>query len=126
MTTEGPVRCGVCGVDILANWIRMRMTEPRIEVNWQLVSGFCVTCHRARLAAAHDYEMAAAEVRLWELLGAVPSGRGKPPPGHSALAAAMRRVAEAEEKCIRLKIWPAERGTRRPPWFYGDERSNTA
>jgi hypothetical protein len=117
--------CGICGVEMLAQWIRMRQRNPRIEVTWQLTSGFCVSCHLARRAAAHEYDLAAAEVRLWDMLGAATKGPGHSAAGASALSAAIRRVSAADELCIRLKIWSAARSTRRPSWFYGDERSNT-
>jgi len=121
MTTVGQVQCGVCGINLLAEWIRMRQRHPHIEVQWQLLSGICVHCHVDRWQAAREYDHAAAEVRLYELLGAAGDSRA----GRQALTAAIHRVQDADARCVELGMWPATRSTRRPLWFYGDERSNT-
>jgi hypothetical protein len=105
-------RCSVDGTDIVSNWIRMRMFDPRVEVDWQLESGVCITCHIARYHAAIEYERAADELRTLRMLGAQTKGRGKNGPGAQALTAATNRMKTADERCVSLKMWPATRAPR--------------
>jgi hypothetical protein len=96
------------------------MRNPRLEVGWQLASGVCQDCHVARHRAAVEYEHAAAEVRLWESL--LPGSiyvKGKTP---QAITAAMHRVRAADARCVALGMWPAERVTKHPSSYYGDDR----
>lgn len=88
--------------------------------------GACGQCNGLRLAAARTFSAAADAVRMVRALGAESrAGRKRPPVGHEVLEHAVLRVDYASQECVRLGMWPAERFTRRPPWFYGDERSNT-
>jgi hypothetical protein len=94
---------------------------------WPIVYlGACYRCNAMRLAAARTFVAAADAVRLARLLGAEPrTGHKRPPTGHDVLERAVLRVDYADQQCVRLGMWSAARSTRRPPWFYGDERSNT-
>jgi len=81
----------------------------------------CERCNTSRLHAAREFIRAAEPVRLMSRAGVrVTTSRPR-----SRLAHALVRLAEADARCVRLKMWPVERSTKRPPWFYGDERSNT-
>lgn len=89
----------------------------------------CEPCNIARLRAAVEYIHAAEAIRLMTLPGSQDVGRHlrrRPPIGRDWLSHAINRLHYADAECVRLRLWPAERSTKKPPWFYGDERSNTA
>ena len=92
-----------------------------------LYRGACEGCNLARLHAANEYIHAANMVRLMAGFGATVTtdGRRILPTGHGRFERALARLGYADRKCVRLKMWRPDRSTRRPPWFYGDERSNT-
>jgi hypothetical protein len=94
---------------------------------WPIVYlGACVRCNELRLIAARAFVAASDAVRLARALGAESrAGHRRPPRGHDVLERAVSRVDYANQECERLGMWSAVRSTRRPPWFYGDERSNT-
>lgn len=101
--------CGVCGLPSTA-----------------LYRDACERCNGDRLAAASEFIHAAEAVRLMSRAGAhIVAHHRRPPKYRSPLEHAMHRLDAANIQCVRLKMWPAERSTRKPPWFYGDERSNT-
>lgn len=86
----------------------------------------CDECNRRRQSAAIEFIHAAEAVRLMSRAGArvtttIHSRRHRN--GH--VEHAIARLAKANSACIALGMWTAERSTRRPPWFYGDERSNS-
>jgi hypothetical protein len=83
----------------------------------------CARCNELRLSAARALVAASDAVRLARALGAEP--QGLPARRHDVLERAVSRVDYANQECERLGMWSAARSTRRPPWFYGDERSNT-
>jgi hypothetical protein len=87
----------------------------------------CERCNTIRLRAAREFIHAAEAVRLMSRAGMrVTAQRRRPPIGRNRLEHAVNRLHRADQECVRLLLWPAERSTIRPPWFYGDERSNTA
>lgn len=88
----------------------------------------CETCNTSRLRAAREFIHAGEAIRLMVGFGTRetrPVPRRRPPTGRGRLERAISRLHYASMECVRLKMWPAERSTRKPPWFYGDERSNT-
>jgi hypothetical protein len=93
---------------------------------WPVVYlGACTRCNALRLAAVRAFITASDAVRLARALGAESrAGHKRPPRGHDVLERAVLRVDYASQECVRLGMWPSARSTRRPPWFYGDERSN--
>lgn len=137
-------RCRVCGTDMRGNRVlaavrlnaiprgtihqpdREREALTLADLARQMSCGICDSCQRLRQAAALDYMRAADEVRILDSLGvrwAVLSGVR--PQIHSPFARMLDRVKDAERRCVELKMWPDSWTTKRPPLFYGDERSNT-
>lgn len=110
------VACSTCGANLLGKWIAMRMRHAAIELDWQVASGLCVDCHLTRFRAVHEYERAADEARLLAHMFPPPYVLGQIP---MPVAAAMKRVQAADERCVELGMWSAERTTKRPPSFYG-------
>lgn len=92
-----------------------------------LYRGACERCNTARLCAAREFIHAAEALRVMTSVGirAIPGYRRRPPSRRGPIEHAMFRLGIANAECVRLRMWSAERSTKRPPWFYGDERSNT-
>lgn len=92
----------------------------------RLWRGACYSCAIDRYNAAVEFIHAADAVRLLTEMGAkVSAERYRPPSSRHPLIRAMDRLHLADEGCIRLGMWSGTRSTRRSPWHYGDERSNT-
>lgn len=119
--------CECCGRNIMALPVRadLALVTDRTDLVRQLRNGVCDPCSRLRITAAVDYIRAADAVRVlakvgigWEIRG------GFYPDQSNGFAALLERVKTAEHRCEELKMWPRHGGTKRPPWFYGDERGN--
>lgn len=93
-----------------------------------LYQGACWLCAIKRYDAVLVFIRAADQVREMGKMGATITADKRRAPGgrpHHPLTLALDRLARADAECVRLGLWKSERTTRRPPWFYGDERSNT-
>jgi hypothetical protein len=90
-----------------------------------LYRGACERCNEMRLLAVREFIHATEATRLLGQLGITDAYARRVRKGTRALERAIDRVRAADARCMQLRMWRSERSTRRPPWFYGDERSNT-
>lgn len=107
--------CHVCGTDLAAAFRAAGKVAERHALSRQIFNGICDPCQRDRYDAAVQYERAAHSVRLAIMLGAPQSQQGA---YHPAIQQALFRVESADLRCIKLKMWPATRTTRRPSGYY--------
>lgn len=98
-------RCAVCCTDLAELLVEMSSRKLRASIHRQMSNGLCDQCQRARHAAAVEYEHAAEAVHLVVYLGA--EQYGYPPRIPTVLHEASLRLKQANQECIRLKMWPA-------------------
>lgn len=104
-------RCRIDGTDLMGQWMAAVLVADRAELDRQMQNGICDACQRDRLLAAIEYEHAAADVRLWTMLGVGDRAPGRGGLPHPAMTAAMHRIRAADERCVALKMWTRERAS---------------
>jgi len=96
MNRPGPSReCHVCGADFAELYNAATSDGARHAIQLGVMTGVCVSCHRARHAAAVLLMGFADEIRVCGKLGIQVS------------ESILNGARDAERECVRLKMWPA-------------------
>lgn len=99
-------KCLVCDVNLQLAYDTATLVAERYELVRMMGSGLCDPCQRDRLGAAVEYERACSEAAFFGYLGANATQNRQI---NSVMRQAVDRVRAAEERCIALKMWPANR-----------------